>query len=180
MSKETCKCGKMSEKSIGSHLPVTLKYCSASATLVGNTLLIKRPKVLVPIHRADSLALKININRLDTKQPIYKQIKSNQFKNSIIFALLYVVLIKSTVRVAQFARVTRLLRIFAGDFSFCASTLHILCTEATCLVRRSYTSRMRALHVEYRVCWALRISRVRAAHLENARFTFCARTPRIL
>lgn len=77
----------MSEKSIRSYLPVTLKYCSASATLVGNTLLIKRPKELVPIHRADSLALKININRLDTKQPIYKQIKSNQLKNSIIFAL---------------------------------------------------------------------------------------------
>ena len=50
--------------------PVTLKYCSASATLVGNTLLIKRPNVLVPIHSADSLALNANINKLDTKQPI--------------------------------------------------------------------------------------------------------------
>ena len=171
----------MSEKSTGSHLPVTLKYCSASATLVGNTLLIKRPKVLVPIHRADSLALKININRLDTKQPIYKQIKSNQFKNSIIFPLPVCCLNQIYRTRCAIARVTRFLRIFAGDlFSFCASTLHILCTEAACLVRRSYTSRLRALHVEYRVCWALRISRVRAAHLENARFTFCARTPRIL
>ena len=55
-----------------SYLPVTLKYCSASATLVGNTLLMKRPNVLVPIHSADSLALKININKLETKQPIWK------------------------------------------------------------------------------------------------------------
>ena len=53
-------------------VPVTLKYCSASATLVGNTLLMKRPNVLVPIHSADSLALKININKLETKQPIWK------------------------------------------------------------------------------------------------------------
>ena len=55
--------------------PVTLKYCSANATLVGNTLLIKRPNVLVPIQSADSLALKTNINKLETKQPIWKRTK---------------------------------------------------------------------------------------------------------
>lgn len=60
---------------------MTLKYCSASATLVGNTLLIKRPNVLVPIHSADSLALKININKLDTKQPICKTENKVKFEH---------------------------------------------------------------------------------------------------
>ena len=59
-------------------VPVILKYCSASATLVGNTLLMKRPNVLVPIHSADSLALKININKLETKQPIWKKTPQKQ------------------------------------------------------------------------------------------------------
>ena len=69
-------------------LPVTLKYCSASATLVGNTLLMKRPNVLVPIHSADSLALKININKLDDKQPIWeKKIKEvNKLKKRLFDA----------------------------------------------------------------------------------------------
>ena len=64
-------------------VPVTLKYCSASATLVGNTLLMKRPNVLVPIHSADSLALKININKLETKQPIWKKNHKNKQSKSL-------------------------------------------------------------------------------------------------
>lgn len=82
------------------------------------------------------------------------------------------------MRVAQFARVARFLLIFAGElFSFCACTLHISCTEATCLVRRSYASHVGALHAEYRVCG---LCASRAAHRENARFTFCARSLGIL
>ena len=45
---------------------------------MGNTLLMKRPNVLVPIHSADSLALKININKLETKQPIWKKTPQKQ------------------------------------------------------------------------------------------------------
>ena len=171
----------MSEKSIGSHLPVTLKYCSASATLVGNTLLIKRPKVLVPIHRADSLALKININRLDTKQPIYKQIKSNQFKNSIIFGL-YVCCLHQIYRArcaicASNALLAHICRIF----------ISVLCVYAAYLVQGSHVSCTQELRISrartargVSCMWALHISCVRAAHLENARFTVCARTLRIL
>ena len=76
--------GEMQHPLILTHkVPVTLKYCSASATLVGNTLLMKRPKVLVPIHSADSLALKININKLETKQPIWKKKHKNKQSKSL-------------------------------------------------------------------------------------------------
>ena len=152
----------MSEKSIGSHLPVTLKYCSASATLVGNTLLIKRPKVLVPIHRADSLALKININRLDTKQPIYKQIKSNQFKNSIIFALLVCCLNQIyCTRCAICARNAPLANIFRR-FIF------ILCVYAAYLVHGSNVSCTQELHISG-ACTARGVSRVLGtAHLARS------------
>lgn len=150
----------MSEKSTGSYLPVTLKYCSASATLVGNTLLIKRPKVLVPIHRADSLALKININRLDTKQPIYKQIKSNQFKNSIIFARSVCCLNQIyRARCAICARSSLLAHI-------CRRIIFILCVYATYLMHGSHVSCTQELRISrgrtargVSCMWAMRISR---------------------
>lgn len=152
----------MNEKSNGSHLPVTLKYCSASATLVGNTLLIKRPKVLVPIHRADSLALKININRLDTKQPIYKQIKSNQFKNSIIFALLVCCLNQIyRTRCAICARNAPLANI-------CRRFIFILCVYAAYLVHGSNVSCTQELHISG-ACTARGVSRVLGtAHLARS------------